>query len=70
MSGRPKREEVAGLNATSDEILAAYFDSNETTQTIADRFGISRRSVYRRIDRALSNRRKAARAEALERMEG
>ena len=68
-SGRPTRSQVPALNAESARVLAAYFDEAKSVHEVAEEFGLSLRQVYRRVDRALKNRRKAARAEALMRME-
>ena len=67
--GRPRREQVPELDAESERILEAYFNSDKSTLEIAAEFGISRRAIYRRINRAQRNRRKAARAEAPRKME-
>ena len=68
-SGRPTRSQVPAVDAESARVLAAYFDESNTTHEVAEEFGLSLRQVYRRVDRALKNRRKAAMAEALARME-
>jgi DNA-directed RNA polymerase specialized sigma subunit len=69
MSGRPTKAQSIALDAESALVLAAYFDESKTTHEVAAEFGLSLRQVYRRVDRALKNRRVAARAEALVRME-
>ena len=60
IGGRPTKSREVELDAESEQVAVAYFGNDVTTLDIAKQFGLSRRAVYRRVDRALKNRKKTA----------